>query len=110
MGVTRKINKQEDIPRRNCMKTKQVLVKAIIETHSKYKDIIFGNDIPACRECLKELKKQQIKDEGVHDQKLMEITLSNLPCDSLCKNIVLNGDMIIDKPTGGNFGPEVDYA
>ena len=92
------------------MKTKQVLVKAIIETQSKYKGIIFGNDIPACTECLKELKKQQIKDEGVHDQKLMEITLRNLPCDSLCKNIVLNGDMIIDKPTGGNFGPEVDYA
>ena len=46
----------------------------------------------------------------MHDQKLMEITLRNLPCDSLCKNIVLNGDMITDKPTGGNFGPEVDYA
>ena len=49
--------KELNIPYRNCMKTKQELEKAIIETQRTYKYIIFGNDTPTCAECLNELQK-----------------------------------------------------
>ena len=63
--------KELNIPRRNCMKTKQELEKAIKDTIIKYKEIIFGADIPICIKCLDELRKQQIIEEKVYDQKLV---------------------------------------
>ena len=48
--------KELNIPRRNCMKTKQDLEKPIIERQCKYKDIIFENYTPICTESLNELK------------------------------------------------------
>ena len=48
--------KELNIPRGNCMKTKQWLEKAIKDTIIKYKEII-GLDSPACIKYLDELRK-----------------------------------------------------
>ena len=100
--------KKFNIPRRNCMKTKEELKEAIKDTIIGYKKIIFGPDTPVCTECLDELRKQQIIDQNVHDQNLMEGTVRKLAWEGLQKNIVINGDMIIDKRTGELLDPEVD--
>ena len=44
--------KELHIPRRSCMKTKEELEKAMTDTITKYKEIIFGADIPVCMTCL----------------------------------------------------------
>ena len=77
------------IPRQKYMKTKWELEKEIVETQRNYKDIIFGNDIPICKECLNELKKLQIIDERSHNQKLMESTIIKLAWDTLRISIVM---------------------
>ena len=40
--------KKFNMPRRNCMKTKEELGKAIKDTIKMYKEIIFGSDTPVC--------------------------------------------------------------
>ena len=45
------------------MKTKEELQEAIKDTITRYKEIIFGSDIPTCRVCLDEVRKQQIIDQ-----------------------------------------------
>ena len=59
--------KESNIPRRNCMKTKQELEKAIKDTIIKYSEIIFEADNPICIKYLDELLKQQVIDESVYD-------------------------------------------
>ena len=49
--------KKLNIPRRNCMKTKEELEKAIKDTIAGYKEIIFGADSPVYMVCLDELQK-----------------------------------------------------
>ena len=49
--------KKLNIPRLNCMKTKEELKEAIKDTISRYKEIIFSSDTPACMACLDELRK-----------------------------------------------------
>ena len=100
--------KKLNIPRRNCMKTKEELKEAIKDTIIEYKKIIFGLDTPVCTACLDERRKQQIIDQHVHDQKLMEGTVRKLAWEGLQKNIVIDGDMMIDKKTGEVLDPEVD--
>ena len=46
-----------NIPRRNCMKTKEELAEAIKDITTKNKEIIFGSDTPPCKACLDELQK-----------------------------------------------------
>ena len=77
--------KKLNIPRRNCMKTKEELEKATRDTITKYKEIIFGADTPACMTCFNELRKKQIIDEKVQDQKLMDDTVRKLAWDGLQK-------------------------
>ena len=77
--------KKLNIPRRNCMKTKEELEKATRDTIAKYKEIIFGADTPACMTCLNELRKKQVIDEKVQDQKLMDGTVRKLAWDGLQK-------------------------
>ena len=57
--------------------------------------------------CLNELRKQQVIDQHVYDQKLMEHTMRKLTWEGLQKNIVMEGDAIIDKRTGVVLDPEV---
>ena len=103
--------KDLNTPRRNCMKTtKQELGKAIKKTIIKYKEIIFGIDSLLCIKCLDELRKQQVIDEKVYDQKLMDDTVKKLAWDSLQKNIAIDGVMMIGIRTGEVLGPEVDYT
>ena len=82
------------------MKTKEELEEAIKDTIKGYKEIIFGSDTPACMACLDELRKQQIIDQHVYDQRLMDDTLWKLAWEGLHKNIVLDDDTMIDKRTG----------
>ena len=52
------------------MKTKKELEEAIKDTIKGYKEIIFGSDTSACMVCLDKLRKQQIIDQYVYDQKV----------------------------------------
>ena len=70
--------KKLNIPRRNCMKTKEELEEAIKDTITMYNEIIFGSNTPACMTCLYELQKEQIIDQKVYDQRLMEDTMRKL--------------------------------
>ena len=47
--------KKLNIPRRNCMKTKEEIEEVIKDIITTYKEIIFGSDAPACMVCLDEL-------------------------------------------------------
>ena len=100
--------KKLNIPRRNCMKTKEELEEAIKDTIARYKEIILDSDISTCMVCLDELRKQQVIDQKVHDQKLMEDTMRKLAWDGLQKNIVIDGDTMIHKRTSEVLDLEVD--
>ena len=89
------------------MKTKEELEEAINDTIKVYKEIIFGSDTPVCMTCLNELRKQQAIDQHVYDQKLMDDTLRKLVWEGIQKNVVMNGDMRIDRRTGEVLNPEV---
>ena len=52
--------KKLNIPRRNCMKTKEELEEAIKDNITKYKDIILGPDTPVCMTRQDEHQKQQV--------------------------------------------------
>ena len=102
--------KKLNIPCQNYMKTKEELEKAIKCTITKYKDIIFGPDSPVSMACLNELRNQQAINEKVYDQKLMNDIIRKLACDELQKNIVMDGDGMIDGRIGGVLDPEVHYT
>ena len=82
------------------MKANEELEKVIKGTITKYKEIIFGADTPACMACLDELRKQKVIDEKVYDQKLMDDTVRNLAWDGLQKKIMMDGDTMINRRTG----------
>ena len=67
------------------MKTKKELKEAIKDTIKRYKEIIFGSDTPVCMACVNELRKQQIIDQHVNDQKLMDETIRKLVWEGLQK-------------------------
>ena len=90
------------------MKTKEELEEAIKDTITKYKEIIFGSDTPACMACLDELVKPQVIDQKIYDQKLMEDTVKKLAWEGLQKHIEMDGDTMIDKRTGEVLDLEVD--
>ena len=90
------------------METKEELEEAIKDIITVYKEIIFGLDNPACMKCLDELRKQQVIDQHVYDQKLMDDTIRKLAWEGLQKNIVMDGNAMIHKRTGEVLNPEVD--
>ena len=90
------------------MKTKEELEKAIKDTITVYKKIIFGLDTPASMTCLDELREQQIIDQKIYDQKLMEDMMRKLAWEGLQKNIAMDGDTMIDMRTGKVLNLEVD--
>ena len=79
------LSKKVNIPRRNCMKTKEEFEEAIKDATTGYKQIIFGSDTSACIACLDELQKQQVIDKKIYDQKLMEDTMRKLAWDGVQK-------------------------
>ena len=90
------------------MKIKEELEKAIKDTITRYKEIIFSLDTPTCIACLDQLQKQQIIHQKVYDQKLIEDTMRKLTWEGLQKNIAMDGDTMIDKRTGEVLDLEVD--
>ena len=82
------------------MKTKEELEEAIKDTIKVYKEIIFGSDTFVCMTCLDELQKQQAIDQHVYDQRLMDDTITKLAWEGLQKNIVMDGNTMIDKRMG----------
>ena len=92
------------------METKEELEEAIKDIITKYKGIIFGSDSPVCTTCLNELRKKQVIDEKVYDQKLMEDTVKKLAWDELQKKIVMDDDVMIDGRTGEVLDTEVDFT
>ena len=98
--------KELHISRGNCMKTRQELEKSIVERQKKYKNIIFGNGSRICKGCLNELWKQQVVDEKLDDQKLSENAIRKLVWDSLWKNTVMDGEIMVDKRKVEVLGPD----
>ena len=90
------------------MKTREELEEAIKDTIKRYKEIIFGSDTSTCMACLDELRKQQIIDQKIYDQKLMEDKIRKLAWEGLQKNIVMDGDTMINKRTCEVLNPEVN--
>ena len=90
------------------MKTNEELEEAIKDIIKLYKEIIFGSDTSICMACLDELGKQQIIDQHVYYPKLMDDMMRKLAWQGLQKNIVMDGDKMIDKRTGEVLNPEVD--
>ena len=73
-----------------------------------YKDIIFGSDSPTCMACLEELRRQQVIDQKIYDQKLMENTMRKVTWEGLQRNSVIDGDRMIVKMTAEVLKPEVN--
>ena len=75
--------KKLNIPRQNCIKTKDELEEAVKDTIKEYKEIIFVSYTPTCMVCLDELRKQQIIDQHVYDQRLMEDRIRTVAWEEL---------------------------
>ena len=58
--------------------------------------------------CLDEHRKFQVINKKMHDQKLIDDTLKKLTWDELQKNIMMDGDTIIDRRIGEVMDPEFD--
>ena len=104
------LSKKLNTPSRNCMKTKEELEEAIKDTITKSKEINFGADSPACKAFLNELRKQQVINKKVYNQRLMDDTMKNLAWDGLQKNIVMDGDTMRNWRTGEVLSPEIDFT
>ena len=71
---------------------------------------VYFVDSPICIRCLDELRRQQVIDEKVYDRKLMDDAVKRLAWDELQKNIVVDGDPMIDRRTGEVLSPEVNFT
>ena len=67
------------------MKTNEELEEATKDTITGYKEIIFGSDTSACMACQDKLRKQQVIDQKIYDQRLMEDTVRKLAWEGLQK-------------------------
>ena len=86
--------KKLNVPRRNLMK-KDELEQAIKDTISRYKDLIYGNDV-VCENCLREMYKQEKIDEKTYSQKLLEQTIRDLSCQYCLHNeTTIDGETLI---------------
>ena len=99
-----------NIPCRNCVKTKEELEEATRGTITEYKEIIFVPFTPVSMTCFDELRRQQVIDEKVYDQNLMDDTVRKLAWEGVQKNMVMDGDTMIDRRTGEVLGHEVDFT
>ena len=58
--------------------------------------------------CLDEIRKQQFINQNRYDHRLMEDTVRKLAWGGLLKNIIMDGDTMINKSTDEVLDPEVD--
>ena len=58
--------------------------------------------------CLRKLQMLQILDKKLYDQRLTDDTVRKLAWDGLQKNIVMDGETIIDSRTGEVLDSEVN--
>ena len=86
--------KKLNIPRRNLMK-KDELEQAIKDTISRYKDLIYGNDV-VCENCLREIYKQEKIDKKMYFQRLFEQGIRDLCCQ-YCQHTrtIIEGERVI---------------
>ena len=96
-----------NIPRRNCIKTKEELEEAIKDTIARYKEIVFGSNTHACMACLNELRKQQIIVQKYLIQSWWKKQWGN---SHRRENILMDGDTMIDKGSGEVMDPDVDFT
>ena len=89
------------------MKTNEEPEEAIKDHITKYREIISGSDTPSYMVCLDEPQKQQIIGQKIFDQKLMEDTMRKLAWERLQKNIVMEGDTMIEKRRVEVLNPKV---
>ena len=83
--------KELNLPRRNCMETKEELEKAIKDNITKYKENIFGPDTPVCMTCLHELESSKSSIKKLWS-KVDGWCVKEIHLDELHKNIVMDGD------------------
>ena len=116
MRVTKLIINEQDVTVRTCKKVEhspsklyenKELEEAIKDTIKEYKEIIFGPDNPVCMARLNELRKKQVIDEQVYDQKLMEDTVRKLAWDELQTNIVMDDDVMLERKIGEVLDPKL---
>ena len=81
------------------MEIKQGQEKIIAERHYENMNITFKDATVLCKKCSNKLRKQQIIDKRVHNQRLMENTVRTPARDSLRKNIIVDDGIVIDKKT-----------
>ena len=60
--------------------------------------------------CMDELRKQQVIDKKVYDQKTTDDTVRKFAWDGLQKNIVMDGNTMIDTGTGQVLSSEVNFT
>ena len=56
-----------------------------------------------------ELRKQQVINKKVYDQKLMDDAIRKLTWEKHQKDVVIDSDMMIDRRTGEVVGSEVNF-
>ena len=102
MNKLRERAKELNIPCRHKM-SREELEKAIKDTTLKYKELIFTSDV-VCKDCLNELRKQDMVDKYQHAKKLMEQTIRDFSWEYITED----GEMLVDNKTGEVIGPLVD--
>ena len=90
------------------MKTKKELEEAIKDAIIMYKELFLVQIPPSVWHVWMNFENEQAIDQDVYDQKLMEDMMRKLAWEGLQKNIIMDGDTMIDKRTGEVLGPETD--
>ena len=118
LGITKIVINEQEVAVRTCKKVKYTpskLYENKARAHQRHHHMVHRDyfwlrysDTPVCMGFLDEIRRQQVIDQKIYDQRLMDDTVRQLAWDELQKNIVMGGDTMIDKETGEMLGPKVD--
>ena len=101
-----KLAKKLNIPHRNCMKIKEELEEAIKDTITMRFFLVCTP--PPVWGAWRNFESSRSLSKNIYDQNLMEDTIRKLTWEGLQKNIVMDGDAMIDKRTDEVLDLEVD--
>ena len=101
-----KLAKKLNIPHRNCMKIKEELEEDIKGTITM-RFFLVCTPPPVWR-AWRNFESSRSLIKNIYDQKLMEDAIRKLTWEGLQKNIVMDGDTMIDKRTDEVLDLEVD--